>query len=148
MSKHLTPAGAEALRAKLNAETCDGPISAERVAELFSEAFEQVVDGTNVHHIQDRDDLERFRRTHGIRSDWHEPDEQEITATVIGHSLDTASTHVDDVYDHDESHHSLTVVLHEQVVNEDSVVTGPGQPLAYVNLAQLLSWGCNFDLED
>lgn len=106
-------------------------------------------DGTNVHHIQDADDLERFRRTHGVRSDWHEPDEQDITATVIGHNLDNASTHVDDVYDHDEPWKSFTVVLHEQAVDEESsLVTGPGKPLAYVNLAQLLSWACNFELED
>lgn len=139
----------EYIRQTLLEAVNNGDLNDDVLHDAIVHGINNSYDGTNVHHIQGADDLERFRRTHGIRSDWHEPDEQDITATVIGHNLDNASTHVDDVYDHDRSYDSFTVVLHEQAIDEEnSLVTGPGKPLAYVNLAQLLSWACNFELED
>lgn len=138
----------EHIRTVLTDAVTHGGIDDKTLHDALVYGLNHSYDGTNVHHIEDADDLERFRRTHGVRSDWHEPDEQDVTATVIGHNLDTSSTHVDDVYDHDRSHDNLTVVLHEQAIDENNIVTGPGKPLAYVNLAQLLSWACNFELED
>lgn len=138
----------EYIRTVLTDAVIGGGIDDKTLHDALVYGIDNAYDGTSAHHIEDADDLERFRRTHGIRSDWHEPDEQEITATVIGHNLDNAMTHVGDVYDHDESWKSLTVVLHEQATDSNSVVTGSGKPLAYVNLAQLLSWACNSELED
>jgi len=34
--------------------------------------------------------LRRFAKRHGMRHDWHEPDEQGVTAKVVGSKLDNA----------------------------------------------------------
>ena len=34
--------------------------------------------------------LRKFASNHGLRSDWHEPDEQGVTARVVGDHLDNA----------------------------------------------------------
>lgn len=45
---------------------------------------------TEQHFIEVGLQLERFRTFHGMRLDWHEPDEQDVTARVIGTLLDNA----------------------------------------------------------
>jgi len=34
--------------------------------------------------------LRRFATRFGLREDWHEPDEQDVSAKIIGHKLDNA----------------------------------------------------------
>ena len=34
--------------------------------------------------------LQEFAKTYGLRKDWHEPDEQDVTAVVTGCHLDNA----------------------------------------------------------
>ena len=37
-----------------------------------------------------RTELRKFAKKHGLREDWHEPDEQEVSARVVGTHLDNA----------------------------------------------------------
>lgn len=139
----INQAALDHLRTVLTNAAAGGNLDDDTLRDAIAYGAAHSYDGTDVQHLRSPSELESFRVDHGIQSSWHEPDEQDITATVIGHTLDTASTHVDNVYDHDEPWQSLTVVLHEQVVDEETnIVTGPGQPLAYVNLAHLLAWAC------
>lgn len=73
-----------------------------------------------IESIHSPGELIKFAKKHGLRSDWHEPDEQGITAKVIGSSLDNAGVG-----------HELQVVLKKD-----------GKPVLQVNLATLLSWAC------
>lgn len=76
----------------------------------------------------------------GLRPDWHEPDNQGISATVHGGSFDNAmaagwglirtSEFVDD-----DSHYEMNVVLRKD-----------GQPIAVVNLATLFALATNYDI--
>lgn len=80
-----------------------------------------------------RSDLEDFRLAHGIREDWHAPDEQGITAYVVGDFLDNA---FGGTVDH--NHGELNVVICKEVEAAD--VHYVYRPVAVVNLATLLSW--------
>lgn len=84
--------------------------------------------------IQDPNALERFRRAYSLTPDWHEPDNQGVTAYVVGNHLDNA---MGSTVDH--NHGELQVVLcREQNYSEEQ-----GHvflPIAVVNLATLLSW--------
>ena len=70
--------------------------------------------------IQTAQELEHFRASFMLRADWHEPDEQGITALVRGRTFDNAGT------------------PNELVVEFQQL----GCPLAQVNLATLCSWAC------
>lgn len=61
----------------------------------------------------------------GVRSDWHEPDEQEVSARIVGDHLDNAmgSTAVDNCGEF------------------NVIITREGQDVAVVNLAVLLAFG-------
>lgn len=64
----------------------------------------------------------------GVRLDWHEPDEQEVTAEVRGKMLDNAGSWGEERAagkDYEELH---------------VVVSKEGQPRFTVNLATLLAW--------
>jgi hypothetical protein len=81
--------------------------------------------------------LEEFRQAYGIRNDWHEPDEQGITAYVLGDHLDNA---MGATVEH--GHGELQVVIAKEVESEEgtSFDKATFRPIAAVNLATLLSW--------
>lgn len=86
--------------------------------------------GTVVERIDTLRQLRRLARDLGVRSDWHEPDEQELTARVEGKSFDNAGFWpADDTRIFDADILELHVIL--SVDNED---------VAAINLATLLSW--------
>lgn len=67
-----------------------------------------------------------------VRPDWHEPDEQNVNARIIGTHLDNAMG-------------STTLPLPEDDPNNPNgeyniVVTRDGTDVAVINLASLLSW--------
>ena len=77
-------------------------------------------------------DLFRFRDCYGMRSDWHEPDEQGVGARVIGTHLDNAMG-------------STTRHEHADWGGEFNIVlTHEGEDRAVVNLATLLSWAAQY----
>jgi hypothetical protein len=64
----------------------------------------------------------------GVRPDWHEPDEQKLTAEVKGESFDNAGTWP-------ESPDIPPVILETHVI-----LSQDDQPVAAVNLADLFAW--------
>jgi hypothetical protein len=84
--------------------------------------------------INDPAELEAFRTAYGLRTDWHEPDNNGITAYVIGDHLDNAMGPTVE-----RGFGELNVVLvHEQTYND--VQGSVFLPIAVVNLATLLGW--------
>lgn len=59
-----------------------------------------------------QDFLQRLRRiTNGCRDDMHEPDEQDVTARVIGHKLDNAhGEYINDNYVRDGFQEFIVVI--------------------------------------
>lgn len=99
--------------------------------------------------IHTRADLIDLADRLGVRQDWHEPDEQNVTASVHGHSFDNAGlwpladrfniTPDDQVMGiptpvPTPSHIELHVTLHQN-----------GQAVAVVNLATLFAWATGLE---
>lgn len=81
--------------------------------------------------IRSRDELRELASELGVRRDWHEPDEQEVTATTHGVSFDNAGFWGETFrssFDGREFTEQY-VVLHKG-----------GTPVAAVNLATLFAW--------
>ena len=64
----------------------------------------------------------------GVRADWHEPDEQGVTAVIKGTCFDNAG---------------FWPAADPRALNNEKYVElrKDGEPVAAVNLATLLSWG-------
>jgi len=85
--------------------------------------------------IDTREDLIRTARMLGVRMDWHEPDEQEVTARVYGDTFDNAG-------------HWPAVDPHHQAGTEQYVVLYQGdRAVAAVNLATLFAWAAGYESE-
>ena len=90
---------------------------------------------TQVRLIRKRSQLLELAKELGVRPDWHEPDEQEVTATTHGVSFDNAGfwdktyRSTVDNYNYTERH----VTLYKD-----------GKPVAKVNLATLFAWATGF----
>lgn len=90
--------------------------------------------------ILTRSQLAEFARATGVRSDWHEPDEQDLTARVEGVSFDNAGFWPSMSASDDASPGlELHVIFSETEidVNGERVAT---RDLAAVNLATLCAW--------
>lgn len=77
--------------------------------------------------IQDAQALADFAEEHALREDWHEPDEQNIGARIIGTHLDNAMG-------------STTGFEHVEHGEFNVILTVDGEDTAVVNLATLLSF--------
>jgi hypothetical protein len=77
--------------------------------------------------INTRADLIALAEELGVRPDWHEPDEQDVTATTHGGSFDNAGFWPADQVK--SAGVEQYVVLHKD-----------GKPVAAVNLATLFAW--------
>lgn len=87
--------------------------------------------------INTRAELIELARELGMRQDWHEPDEQNVTAYVTGRELsfDNAMGGGDE--------RELHVVLCEHVV--ENGVARRGRDIAVVNLATLFAWATGYE---
>lgn len=81
-------------------------------------------------HINTKEEFEEFSQRVGARRDWHEPDEQQITARVSGTHLDNA------MGANPYSNCGEMVVIFERIHPEE----GEQTQFASVNLANLLAW--------
>lgn len=72
-----------------------------------------------VRAVRTPQDWAEVARSLGVRADWHEPDEREVTVVVTGGSFDNAGF---------------------AVLEKMAVVYQRGVPVAEVNLATLMSW--------
>ena len=89
-------------------------------------------------------ELALFARQHGLLTDWHEPDEQDIDARIRGGHLDNAmGTTLDDIGENNfagEYQVILTEHTHKYVYEDGVEKRVLGKDLAVINLATLLSW--------
>lgn len=97
--------------------------------------------------IMTRSDLNDFAREQGVRLDWHEPDEQDLTARVEGTRFDNAGFWPADP-DNPMRHTELHVIFSRTVYSDTSGDYVPAEDLACVNLATLCAWATNPDLKD
>lgn len=69
----------------------------------------------------------------GVRSDWHEPDEQEVSAVVRGERFDNAGFW-GEIRLTGKSYEEMYIVLRRD-----------GEPVAAVNLATVLAWATGLE---
>lgn len=84
--------------------------------------------------IETAEELNELRRQYGIAYDWHEPDEVGVSAIVHGRSLDTAGFWPRAT---EEERRAQPTELYLTLQHE-------GEPIAYVNIAILLRWACEW----
>lgn len=85
--------------------------------------------------VTTRDQLLEVTRTLAVRSDWHEPDEQGVTAVVHGTELDNAGFWGFEfaIHAQDEPRYAPSQELWIELRHDS-------KPVAEVNLADLLAW--------
>lgn len=93
--------------------------------------------------ITTRAELVELARELGVRKDWHEPDEQDITAVPAGDPLNFDNAMPPGHYYGPDNRSELHVVLHRTVFEDGEQRLG--QPIAVVNLAMLFAWATGFD---
>lgn len=93
--------------------------------------------------INSRRELVELARELGVRPDWHEPDERELTAEVRGRSFDNAGFWGDERYG-GQRHEELHVVL-RRLEYDDNDERRMGEAIACVNLATLLAWATRLE---
>lgn len=76
--------------------------------------------------INTKKDLKALARQLQVRPDWHEPDEQDVTAEVHGTDFDNAGFWPEE---YASGHAEMHVIISQG-----------GKPVAAVNLATLFSW--------
>lgn len=77
-----------------------------------------------------RSELIALANAFGMRADWHEPDEQDVTAVVRGQTFDNAGFWPEPEKTYEEMH---VVIFRE------------GKPMASVNLATLFAWATGLE---
>lgn len=87
----------------------------------------------NPKRINSRSELVELAARLGVRADWHEPDEQDVTAETYGMSFDNAGFWADGRSD-GKRYEEMYVELRKD-----------GEPVAAVNLATLFAWATGFD---
>jgi len=97
--------------------------------------------------ITDRAELVELARELGVRPDWHEPDEQRLSARVEGETFDNAGwwpTYATMRFNpyRDTRQVEMHVILYRESDGCDECSAGEREPVAAINLATLLSWAC------
>lgn len=108
------------------------------VATLKAARFE--ASKPEVKPLHTKQDLIAFAKEHGLRPDWHEPDEQGISARLIGSHLDNAMGATMRPLPQDDPtnpHGEFNIVLSKSHTYEQDEVP---VDIAVVNLADLLAW--------
>jgi hypothetical protein len=82
--------------------------------------------------IRTRDELVRLARGLKVRPDWHEPDEQGVTAQVSGASFDNAGFW------------GAGATIAPEALEMWVTLYKDGRPVAEVNLATLFAWACGY----
>lgn len=91
--------------------------------------------------ITTRVELVALARGLGVRPDWHEPDEQGVSARVFGQGFDNAmppGLWMGNIEQGQEPHAEQYVVLYQ--AQEDAEFQTDPEPVAAVNLATLFAW--------
>jgi hypothetical protein len=80
--------------------------------------------------IHTREEFRDLATRLGVRADWHEPDEQDVSARVEGESFDNAGFWPQ----------STTRPIPAEILEMHVVITCDGEDAAVVNLANLCAW--------
>jgi hypothetical protein len=100
---------------------------------------------TEIQRINKRDDLVALANKLGVLPDWHEPDNQEVTAEVRGKSFDNAgfwgSAEVRWIEENRRRGHMAGVTSLEMYVT----LYQDGKPVAEVNLATLFAFATGYE---
>jgi hypothetical protein len=96
---------------------------------------------TAIKRIRTRDELIALANQLGVRPDWHEPGEQEVTAKVDGTEFDTAGNW------------GTSEIEYRRRVGQDSstglemwvTLSQDGEPVGEVSLAMLFAFATGFD---
>jgi hypothetical protein len=80
--------------------------------------------------IQTRDEFVELSKELRVRADWHEPDEQDVSARVEGDSFDNAGFWPQ----------SPSRYIPEEILEMHVIFTKDGEDVATVNLATLCAW--------
>ena len=86
-------------------------------------------------HITDRGALQRLARRLRLRDDWHEPDEQNVTARVRGRRLDNAG-----LWGVKAEGEAAVGLVKRDSLELYVIISLGGLPFAEVNLADALAW--------
>lgn len=84
--------------------------------------------------ITKKSELTALAKELGVRPDWHEPDEQYVTATTHGKIFDNAGFWGETYRSHGVNFTERYVKLYKE-----------GEAVAAVNLATLFAWATGFD---
>lgn len=83
--------------------------------------------------ISTREELLQIQTELGVGADWHEPDNQQVTARHFGVSFDNAGTWGPDD------------LVHKAYCEQYIVLYKDEEPYASVNLAMLFAWATGFE---
>lgn len=71
-------------------ETALNPVTQEEAVEALAAEMRGEAAPAGIQRITRRDDLVALKNVLGVRPDWHEPDERDVTARVFGSDFDNA----------------------------------------------------------
>lgn len=91
---------------------------------------------TEIKHIINQVELELLAAELGVRSDWHEPDEQGLTLDFNGKSFDNAG-----IWGH-------KIAIEPNSLEQYITLKKDDMPIAEINMATLLSWASNHELKE
>jgi len=100
---------------------------------------------TDIKRIDTRDDLVALANTLGVRRDWHEPDEQGVTAAVHGGSFDNAGFWGEVEYAEWIGQYGLFRA--DQGIEMWVTLYQEGKPVAEINLATLFAFATGYEGE-
>lgn len=89
-----------------------------------------------IRQIYSRAQLVELAEDLGVRPDWHEPDEQEVTATTHGVSFDNAGLWGKEYRSSFDG---------QEFTEQYVILYKNGSPAASVNLATLFAWATGYD---
>jgi hypothetical protein len=87
--------------------------------------------------------LKAFAKEYGLRPDWHEPDESEVTAVLRGTSFDNASPLPNTDFEEDLQRQHEGGYLEKHII-----LKVEGKPVFCINLACLLALACHARFDD
>ncbi len=93
---------------------------------------------SEIQRVETRDDLIALANRLGVRPDWHEPDEQEVTASVHGGSFDNAGYWGEREYAAWITKYGLKRA--DRSIEMWVTLYQDGHPVAEVNLASLFAF--------
>lgn len=101
--------------------------------------------------IDTRRQLVELARELGVRRDWHEPDEQNLTARFAGTDQDFDNAGFWGGVDYgtpDRPRQEMHIILVRTDTDPEEDPEGLGVPVAAVNLATLFAWATGYESED